>query len=47
MKLDSLGRIQLRIHSNKVLRPIFGPKKEITEARRKLRNEELHDLYNN
>ena len=31
---------------NKVLRRIFGPKRdEVTRERRKLRNEELNDLY--
>jgi hypothetical protein len=31
---------------NKVLRRIFGPKMdEVTRGRRKLHNEELHNLY--
>jgi hypothetical protein len=31
---------------NRVLRSIFGPKRdEVTEDRRKLHNEQLHDLY--
>jgi hypothetical protein len=31
---------------NKVLRRVFGPKREeLTEERRKLHNEELYDLY--
>jgi hypothetical protein len=38
---------RLRPFENKVLRRIFGPKKrdEVIEGWRKLRNEELHDLY--
>jgi hypothetical protein len=37
---------RLRMFGNKVLRRIFGPKKdEVTGGWRKLRNEELHDLY--
>jgi hypothetical protein len=31
---------------NRMLRKIFGPKRdEVTGERRKLHNEELHDLY--
>jgi hypothetical protein len=38
--------IQLRAFENKVLRRIFGPKRdEVTGCWRKLHNEELHDLY--
>jgi hypothetical protein len=34
------------VFENRVLRKIFGPKREdITRGWRKLRNEELHDLY--
>jgi hypothetical protein len=34
------------IHGSRVLRRIFGPKRdEVTEGWRKLRNEELHNLY--
>ena len=37
---------RLRVSESGVLRRIFGPKRdEVTEERRKLRNEELHDLY--
>jgi hypothetical protein len=37
---------RLRVFENKVLRRIFAPKKdEVTGGWRKLRNEELHDLY--
>jgi hypothetical protein len=37
---------RLRVFENKVLRMIFGPKRDdVTEEWRKLRNEELHDLY--
>jgi hypothetical protein len=34
------------VFENKVLRRIFGPKiDEVTGKRRKLHNEDLHDLY--
>jgi hypothetical protein len=34
------------VFENRVLRRIFGPKRnEVTGERRKLHNEELHDLY--
>jgi hypothetical protein len=34
------------VFENKVLRRIFGPKRdEVTRGWRKLNNEELHDLY--
>jgi hypothetical protein len=34
------------LFKNRVLRRIFGPKRdEVTGERRKLHNEELHDLY--
>jgi hypothetical protein len=37
---------RLRIFENRVLRRIFGPKRdEVTGEWRKLYNEELHDLY--
>jgi hypothetical protein len=37
---------RLRVFENKVLRRIFGPKRdEVTGWWRKLHNEELHDLY--
>jgi hypothetical protein len=37
---------RLRVFGNKVLRRIFGPKRdEVTGEWRKLRNEELRDLY--
>jgi hypothetical protein len=36
----------LRVFENRVLRRIFGPKRdEVTGEWRKLRNEELHKLY--
>jgi hypothetical protein len=36
----------LRVFYNRVLRRIFGPKRdEVAEGWRKLHNEELHDLY--
>jgi hypothetical protein len=37
---------RLRVFQNRVLRRIFGPKRdEVTGGWRKLHNEELHDLY--
>jgi hypothetical protein len=37
---------RLRVFENKVLKRIFGPKRdEVTGELRKLHNEELHDLY--
>jgi hypothetical protein len=37
---------RLRVFENRVLRKIFGPKKdEVTGEWRKLHNEELRDLY--
>jgi hypothetical protein len=36
----------MRVFENKVLRRIFGPKRdEVTGGWRKLHNEELHNLY--
>jgi hypothetical protein len=36
----------MRVFENRVLRRIFGPKRdEVTDEWRKLHNEELHDLY--
>jgi hypothetical protein len=36
---------RLRVFENKVLRKIFGPKREEDESWRKLHNDELHNLY--
>jgi hypothetical protein len=37
---------EFQVFENKVLRRIFGPKRdEVTRGWRKLQNEELHDLY--
>jgi hypothetical protein len=37
---------KLRVFGNRVLRRIFGPKRdEVTGGWRKLHNEELHSLY--
>ena len=37
---------RIRVFENRVLRRIFGPKRdEVTEEWRKLHNEELNDLY--
>jgi hypothetical protein len=35
----------LRVFENRVLRKIFGPKREEVESGRKLHNDELHNLY--
>jgi hypothetical protein len=40
------GEHRLRVFENRVLRRIFGPKRdEVTGGLRKLHNEELHNLY--
>jgi hypothetical protein len=40
------GRDRLRVFENRVLRRIFGPRRdEVTGEWRKLHNEELHILY--
>jgi hypothetical protein len=36
---------RLRVFENRVLRKIFGPKREEDGSRRKLHNDELHGLY--
>jgi hypothetical protein len=36
---------RLRVFENRVLRRIFGPKREEDESCRKLHNDELHSLY--
>jgi len=37
---------RLRVFENRMLRRVFGPKRdEVTEERRKLHNEELSDIY--
>jgi hypothetical protein len=36
---------RLRVFENRVLRKIFGPKKEEDGSWRKLHNDELHSLY--
>jgi hypothetical protein len=36
---------RLRVFENRVLRRIFGPKRDEDGPRRKLHNDELHDLY--
>jgi hypothetical protein len=36
---------RLRVFENRVLRKIFGPKREEDGSRRKLHNDELHDPY--
>jgi hypothetical protein len=44
--LTSREEHRLRVFENRVLRRIFGPKRdEVTEGWRKLHNEELHNLY--
>ena len=36
---------RLRVFENRVLRRVFGPKRDVTGEWRKLHNEELSDLY--
>jgi hypothetical protein len=36
---------RLRVFENRVLRKIFGPKREEDESLRKVHNDELHSLY--
>jgi len=36
---------RLRVSENRVLRKIFGPKREEDKLGRKLQNDELHSLY--
>jgi hypothetical protein len=36
---------RLRVFENRVLRKIFGPKREEDGSWRKLHNDELHNLY--
>jgi hypothetical protein len=38
-------RMDLRVFENRVLRRIFGPKREEDGSWRKLHNDELHNLY--
>jgi hypothetical protein len=41
-----MEELRLRVFENKVLRRVFGPKRdEVTGGWRKLYNEELHNLY--
>jgi hypothetical protein len=41
-----MKRIDLKVFENRVLRRIFGPKRdEVTGEWRKLHNKELHNLY--
>ena len=46
MVADIEGGTRLRVFENRVLRRVFGPKRdEVTGEWRKLHNEELRDLY--
>jgi uncharacterized membrane protein len=36
---------RLRVFENRVLRGIFGPKRDVTGEWRRIHNEELNDLY--
>jgi hypothetical protein len=41
-----MEKLRLRVFENRVLRRVFGPKKdEVTGEWRKLHNEELNNLY--
>jgi len=40
------AKIRLKVFENRVLRKMFGPKKEeVTRHRREVHNEEVYDLY--
>jgi hypothetical protein len=42
----STEKRRLRVFENRVLRGVFGPKRDgVTEEWRRLHNEELYDLY--
>jgi hypothetical protein len=44
--MKELKKKRLRLFENRVLRRVFGPKRdEVTGEWRKVQNEELHDLY--
>jgi hypothetical protein len=44
--LESYRNYKYRVFENRVLRRIFGPKREeVAEGWRKLHNKELHNLY--
>jgi hypothetical protein len=44
--VSGIKKHRLRVFENRVLRRIFGPKRdEVTGGWRKLHNEELHNLY--
>jgi hypothetical protein len=45
VKLTLREEHRLRVFENRVLRRIFGPKKNVTGEWRKLQNKELQDLY--
>jgi hypothetical protein len=46
MTLSPREEHRLRVFENRVLRRIFGPKRdEVTGEWRKLHNEELHNMY--
>jgi hypothetical protein len=41
-----MGQTEIEMFENRVLRTIFGPKREeVAEGWRRLHNEELHNLY--
>jgi hypothetical protein len=43
---ETWSLVRLRVFENRVLRGIFGPKRdEVTGGWRKLHNEDLHNLY--
>jgi hypothetical protein len=46
MRLSNLHAYRLRVFEDRVLRKIFGPKRDkVIRGWRKLHNEELHNVY--
>jgi hypothetical protein len=45
LRMEKREEHRLRVFENRVLKKIFGPKREEDGSWRKLRNDKLHDLY--
>ena len=45
LSLTLRGESRLRVFENRILRRIFGPKRDVNGERRRLHNEELYSLY--